>query len=403
MASKVKHRQPKKLSIPEILEVAERSELTGDPKHAIKLISIGIQRTDRHDMTDSNQHDKEETMELLLELLERRADLYVTLQNPDLASQDYQRSLDLLEQEESSTKNNELLQRKAAIHMYMGQLSTGMEALTAYQKGIDCLQAQQQQASDDDDHMQQDQEESVQQQQQLAAAYTSMAELFLTDLCFEENAEASCQQYLEFALQRDEKSVDALQTLASLQLSQQKSDEAKETIRQVYNQLQAGCRALASLVGLRDDDDNQVGATELMALDSVQALPMFEFRCQTAKLLLETNQPAMAIDVIGSLLAENDQVIEIWILAGDAFAALDQQQDNDDEMNTDGEPLPHVHYWERAVEMLTVVKGNLEQELQDDGNNDQEDDDLQQQLDQVEAQLDDVRTKLEEADVGAER
>jgi hypothetical protein len=498
MASKVKHRprqkqrprQPKKLSIDELIEAAERAEATGDLRYAVKLLTTAIQKADASSLCSSqnpsdqqldqqldhqqqpDHRDNRDNHVVLLDLLERRAELYVTLQSPDSAVQDYQRSLHLLDDEdnEDDDEDNDVSQRKAALHMYLGQLSTGMEALAAYQKGIDCLlqakgrtvaglgrseattTAATAAATSPDDDEDEDEDAPPQPQptleQQLAAAYTSMAELYLTDLCFEDSAESSCEKHLQLALQCDPTSVDALQTLASLQLSQQKPHEAQITVRKVYDQLQTGCRALASLVGLRDndeqDDDNDndhdeppttaaSAATELRAWSDVQALPPYEFRCQTAKLLLETQQAGAAIDVIGSLLAENDQIIEIWILAGDAFAAYNEEQQqqvvqqqrpligpgqdadmavNDDE--EEEEPPAQIHYWERAMEMLHVVRRELEQQLQgndngnadedddDDEDDDRDEDDLQQQMDQVEAQLEELRTKLEEAVAAAD-
>jgi hypothetical protein len=139
---------------------------------------------------------------------------------------------------------DDLWSRKAAIHMYLGQLPTGMEALAAYQKGVDCLLQAQAAArqqhdyssaavspataaatsatsminsedddndanNDDDDNDDDDNDETTTTlPQQLAAAYTSMA-----DLCFADSAESLCEQHLQRALQCDRHSVDALQTL----------------------------------------------------------------------------------------------------------------------------------------------------------------------------------------------
>jgi hypothetical protein len=436
MPSKVKHRQPKKLSIDELVEAAERSEATGDFNYAVKLITTAIQKADRSSANGSTKEPGEDkNRSVLLELLERRAELYISLHFPDSAVQDFQRSLELLDDGPSlpddngddqqrmeldhEDTSNGILQRKVAIHMNLGQLSTGMEALSYYKRGVDCLLKAQQSQQHDTSTPDHDDAIHTEHQQLLAKAYTSIAELYLTDLCFEDSAESSCEHHLQLALQCDSNSVDALQTLASLQLSQQKPQDAKITIRKVYDQVQTGCRALATLVGLRGDDDDddpaddattnhQMAATELVEFSAAQALPTLEFRCQTAKLLLETHQSSEAIDVIGSVLAENDEIIEVWILAGDAFDALEQQRqeqkvlsdDRDREIaadeDNDQEPPPQIHYWERAMEMLTVVRGELEQQLQDDHNND-DDDALQQQMDQVEAQMEDLRTKLDEA------
>jgi len=45
---------------------------------------------------------------------------------------------------------------------------------------------------------------------QVASAYASVAELYMTDLCDEPNAETNCEQALQEALQIDNGNIDAL-------------------------------------------------------------------------------------------------------------------------------------------------------------------------------------------------
>lgn len=56
-----------------------------------------------------------------------------------------------------------------------------------------------------------------------------------------------------------------------------------------------------------------------------------------------------AIQVLGSLLAQNDEVIEVWYLVGCAFAAASDLD-------------AAAQYWGRTLEMLLKVKENLEME-----------------------------------------
>ena len=86
---------------------------------------------------------------------------------------------------------------------------------------------------------------------------------------------------------------------------------------------------------------------------------------------------------MGSLLAQNDEVIEIWFLTGCAFAAKTP-------------PLADTakFYLERAKEMLIDTQNVLEQELQYIGNSEQRD--LEEQLEMNAAQMNDVQTKLDE-------
>jgi hypothetical protein len=349
--------------------------------------------------------------------------------------------------------------------MYIGQLSEGKEALSSYQRGIECLQkavtcrksvAEQAPSAsavatsadimdtkdeEDDNHENLSPQDLLQEtKRQLATAFCTTGELFLTDLCFEEHAEQQCESYVQQALQltdhsnNNEPTVDALQTVTSLRLSQRRGLEAVDFILRAYDQMKLGCQALSSIVGLREIDQQLQGsgAVELLNLVEVQNLPGFEVRCQIAKLLLEcanilkeqledvgdgkvstTVDPKLhqyrqqqdqcassAVDVLGSLLAENDEVVEIWSLVGDAFdLKCNHATDNGDDCNLRAKLS--CQYWERAVEMLESVQESLTAEQQQ-ASDQNEEDEIQQQLDEVVCQLEDIRTKLEKVQTDPE-
>ena len=232
----------------------------------------------------------------------------------------------------------------------------------------------------------------------MCGGYCSVAELYLTDLCFEDNAEQNCESALQAALQLDDpnSSPDAMQAMANLRISQCRGLEAIAFIVEAYNRVKVGCEAMADLVGLGVDQgtNSQNGesvAKELKgeALDASNSLPGFEFRCQMAKLLLEcasiledestegakkTEQRKCcveaAIQVLGSLLAENDEVIEIWFLLGCAFASTEPKSDD-----------ASKYYFETTLDMLEKVKKGLKREMP---------------VDEVKAEIEDVRQKIKD-------
>jgi hypothetical protein len=385
-----------------------------------------------------NSDDSSACRQCMLQVLEKRAELKVSVEDREGALQDYQQALELLEaspltpqepmKNEPTPPNLQEAQQRASLYLYIGQLQAGQDAVDAYQKGIGCLQATLEQMQrdfetlkpsrmdepmvqgdndddDDDESKPVDPKTAMEEtQRQLAAACCSAADVYLTDLCFEENAEQECESFLAKAMLLPdvdgEPVIDALQTAASLRLSQTRGLEAVDFILRAFQKIRVGCEALASLVNVRDGP-NPEQATELVEPEAVRNLPGFEFRCQTAKLLIEcagvlkeekqgdpreAQCTQAAVDVLGSLLAENDEVAEIWYLTGDAFAA----------MNPPNVELA-AHYWETTEEMLTSVKESLEQgclETQDE--DEEEAHDLRVQLDEVTLQLNEVRTKLAE-------
>ena len=238
-----------------------------------------------------------------------------------------------------------------------------------------------------------------------------MAELYLTDLCFEENAETECESYVSLALKINdtdgEPMVDALQTAASLRLSQKRTTEAIGFILRAYEKMKTGCEALAKLVGL--DDSKSKRSAELVEVDAADSLPSFEFRCQTVKLLLECAAPSTeddadqkpqaswksieqerikcynaSIHVLGSLMAENDEVPEVWYLLGCAY------------LGSGNKELAR-HYWSSALEMLTNFQKELEKESEEgDMENDDENEELDMQIQSISCQMEDIRSKLED-------
>ena len=207
----------------------------------------------------------------------------------------------------------------------------------------------------------------------------------MTDLCFEPDAEEKCETFLSSALAVDDgNGPDALQTKANLRLSQRRGEEAVCSILQAYGRMRVGCEAMADLVGLGKEgaertrksyetDDEEAKAKELIEIDAASSLPGFEFRCQTSKILLEcaavlgdsdrgggkggdendTRKGACvesAVQVLGSLLAENDEVVEVWYLLGCAFEASSP---------TNIEAAKY--YWETALTMLAKVQEGMEQ------------------------------------------
>ena len=161
--------------------------------------------------------------------------------------------------------------------------------------------------------------------------------------------------------------------MANLRLSQNRGTEAVGFILDAYSRMKVGCEAMSHLVGLScekyiDDKEELSESTKAKeikddALDAATSLPSFEFRCQSAKILMECSSLlndsnnmkekeqesyciSSAIHVLGSLMAENDEVAEIWFLLGCAFS-----------MNKNY--VASRDYFEQCLEMLKKVKDDL--------------------------------------------
>jgi tetratricopeptide (TPR) repeat protein len=194
--------------------------------------------------------------------------------------------------------------------LYVAQLQEGIAARDSYLQGIRLLQARGQQE---------------QHSQQICSAYCALAELYLTDLCYEDDAEASCQAALDQALQHDVcQSHEPVQGLASLRLSQNRHAEAVQLIQAAYERINAAQEEIDS-----------------------------EMRQATCRLLLECApyEPQCAdaaLDLLSRLMQEDDENVEIWFMMGVGFF---QQSPPDIDMSQE--------YLNKAKEMLEKVRDNM--------------------------------------------
>merc|ERR1740139_2131266 len=312
--------------------------------------------------------------------------------NEDGARDDFLKGIRTIEETES--EEWEHLDVLADLYLYLGQLCEEEEALLACQKGITnfkkCLEILEPGTADCGEKY----KASVDIRQKISSAYCTVAELYLTDLCYAQGAESCCEDAVSCSLKYDSgTSPGSLQALASLRLSQSRCHEATFSMLQAWDRIKVGCEALASMVGLGKDEPKN----ELEHVEEASSLPGFEFRCQSAKLLLEcaglmsemdnprqneSNQCCeAAVQVLGSLLAENDEVIEIWYLVGCAFLMFEPK-------NTEMSKF----YFERALEMLKRVHKDLNGP--ENGRDDKEE--LECEIKEVGEQMKEIREKLDE-------
>ncbi|KAL0205550.1 hypothetical protein P9112_000857 [Eukaryota sp. TZLM1-RC] len=161
-------------------------------------------------------------------------------------------------------------------YMYLGQLSESHEALQHYLTGIEAI-GNQDLFEDERNQM-------------LCNAYVSIADLYLTDLCFEPNAESECEKYLNLALQTSTDNPDVFLTFCSFRLSQQRPDQAKEML-------------------LKFD--------QLYALDPEQVTPMNKLNA--AKFHFEVGNVGACLEYADVVLSSDDTNIDALIVYATAL------------------------------------------------------------------------------------
>jgi tetratricopeptide (TPR) repeat protein len=132
----------------------------------------------------------------------------------------------------------------------------------------------------------------VEKKRKLANALCGLVEVYMTDLSWEDDAEARCENLITQAMAaEDETSPETLQTLASVRLSQEKKEDAQAALQRSMNVWKD-----------LDPEDS--------------AIPDFATRISLARLLMEAELESSAMDVLERLVSEDDESVEAWYLGG---------------------------------------------------------------------------------------
>jgi len=146
----------------------------------------------------------------------------------------------------------------------------------------------------------------------IVRALIGMVEIWMDpsyDLCFDPAAEKTCEDLLNLALQTDAGNAEALQALASVRMSQQRPEEAKECLQKAW-------------ISWKDLD-----------LDD-PLLPPIPTRLSLVKLFLELSLFTPALLVLHGVMASDDQEVEAWYLEGWCFFLMaEQAKDNGGELD----------------------------------------------------------------------
>lgn len=197
-------------------------------------------------------------------------------------------------------------------YMCLAQLSTGIEAVNLYNKGIELMLIEYNKQINDsnsstsqpstskqsiDEEIEDENSMNKIEKTDISTAYCSIAELYLTDLCMEENAADLCKSSLDNSLKYDPKNPEALQLLASYWLSKENLDEAKKSILESLD------------VWL----PKYMEAEEAGPLvDPSQAITLtYDSRINTSRILTEVQEYDKAVTVLEQLIDEDDEVVVV--------------------------------------------------------------------------------------------
>ncbi|KAI4641544.1 hypothetical protein J4E93_007641 [Alternaria ventricosa] len=177
--------------------------------------------------------------------------------------------------------------------LWLAQLNEegGAESVRWFEKGIEVLKREISEL--EGKRVKKDEVEELleEKRQKIANSLCGIAEVYMTDLSWEEDAEARCNAAVTEALLFAPENPEPLQTLASIRISQLKPDEAKSALT----------RSMDLWKDL-DPDDPKV--------------PDYSTRISLSRLLMEAEMEDEAIEVLERLVGENDGSVDAWYLGG---------------------------------------------------------------------------------------
>lgn len=174
-------------------------------------------------------------------------------------------------------------------YIALGQLREGKPALELFERAINLLKREESQ-----DHTT---------NKIISSTFCSMAEIYLTDLCYDDDAEQQCSKYVELALKADSSNFEAWQTKANFHLSQGDNDLASTNLTKSMQIWQS--------IDFEDEE-----------------YPSYEFRLVCARLLIELSRWEDARLLLEILSSEDDQIAEVWYLLALAYFSLDRFDDS---------------------------------------------------------------------------
>jgi len=167
---------------------------------------------------------------------------------------------------------------------------------------------------------------------EVGKAYCNVADMYMTDLCMEDDAEQQCEEAIRHATQHDASSLDLGLTLSNLRLSQSRPEEACTAIDAVYTHIVAALDVQVSkpiLSAFRADPARGASAGVSASSSSVgggegegdEGMPDPEMCVSVVKRLIECAavKPALglaAMEVAQRLLLLDDSNVELWYLIG---------------------------------------------------------------------------------------
>lgn len=206
----------------------------------------------------------------------------------------------------------------------------------------------------------------------VSTACCAAAEIFMTDLCDDEDAEFQCDSWLSRALATDPTNPEVYRVYADLRMCQENQKEARELV------LKACELWSEELKKLLNPSENET-------VELLTEMPSYESRISAAKILIELGDADLleqAVSLLEQLLKEDDSVLMTWYLLGFALKTSQNVSALEDaiegslrvarrdghlrypEMQTDDELVQEILGWSKELVMEIDLDAVEEEEAE---------------------------------------
>ena len=207
-------------------------------------------------------------------------------------------------------------------YLYLGQISEGQEAVKYFNNAINILKLKLESILNNtkDPGEKQMQQRSI--NTDISNVYCSLAEIYMTDCCMEEDAQKLCEYFCKQAIATNDKNPDSYIVTCNFLLSCNDMVQAKESALKLY--------------------DLWRSLTESQQ-DNIPTAMSYECRVSLIKVLIEIEYFDKVYDIVDQLIEENEDDIRIWYYLGLAKYFLLQADKNNDNPR---------FYLEKALELF---------------------------------------------------
>lgn len=177
--------------------------------------------------------------------------------------------------------------------LLLAQLSEegGQDSVNWFDRGASALRKQIQALSDLTSKTPEQQAAHEEKQLKLGGVLCAVAEVYMTDLSWEADAEQRCETLITEAMMIAPQSPETWQTVANVRISQERTDEARTALK----------RSMELWQDLPPEHPN---------------VPEFPTRIALTRLLMETELEDDALKVLERLVSDDDTSVEAWYLGG---------------------------------------------------------------------------------------